>query len=283
MKRGPQKWTETVISQFEAEGRGTGELSAYRPWLTIGDVPSRGRVRQAFSSKTGRTHHLLSDNEWHAFLMLERAVDTEDIREQYPLQRDLTQEIALSLGIRHPAYPGTRVPAVMTLDFLVTRIRNGQRTLVALDSKSDEELDNPRAMEKLEISREVCQALGIPHHLLLTSLVPATKVKNLEWIRGGALREHEIEPREGFYEEHMTTLLHDIVTYPLEVSLREFCKRYDARAGVSPGTALRCSRMLMHSRALSVDLFCEDIPSTRIGAFQATAEKGHLRQVWGAA
>ena len=84
MKRGPQKWTEKVISQFEAEGRGEGELAAYKPWLTVGDVPSRGRVRQVFSAKTGRTHHLLSDNEWRAFLMLEWAADVEDIREQYP-------------------------------------------------------------------------------------------------------------------------------------------------------------------------------------------------------
>jgi len=280
MKRGPQKWTEKVISQFEAEGRGTGELSAYRPWLTVGDVPSRGRVRQVFSAKTERTHHLLSDNEWRAFLMLEWALDIDDIREQYPLPRDITQEVALSLGVRHPAYPGTRVPAVMTLDFLVTRIRDGQRTLVAMDSKSDEELDNPRAMEKLEISREVCHALGIPHHLLLTSLTPTQKVKNIEWIRSGARREHETEPREGFYEEHMAALLHDIVTYPLDVSLKEYCERYDTRAGAPSGTAMRCSRMLMGNRALSVDLSCEDIPSTRMGAFQATAQKGHLRQVW---
>lgn len=37
-------WTEAKISRYIKEGRGQGELALYKPWLTIQDVPSSGRV-----------------------------------------------------------------------------------------------------------------------------------------------------------------------------------------------------------------------------------------------
>jgi hypothetical protein len=37
-------WTEDKIARYVKEGRGSGEGNTYRPWLTIQDVPSMGRV-----------------------------------------------------------------------------------------------------------------------------------------------------------------------------------------------------------------------------------------------
>lgn len=37
-------WTEAKISRYLKEGRGQGELALYKPWLTVQDVPSMGRV-----------------------------------------------------------------------------------------------------------------------------------------------------------------------------------------------------------------------------------------------
>lgn len=62
---------EAKIQRYFAEGRGTGNLAAYKPWLTIQDVPSSGRVSRISGWKTARIHHLLSDGETGLFLMFE--------------------------------------------------------------------------------------------------------------------------------------------------------------------------------------------------------------------
>lgn len=58
-----QKWIK--------DGRGDGELSSYKPWLTVRDLSSLGRSHRVYGHKTKRTHHLLSDLELAIFLILE--------------------------------------------------------------------------------------------------------------------------------------------------------------------------------------------------------------------
>jgi len=41
MDKRTNKWTEEKIARYHAEGRGSGELSNYKPWLTIQDFPSK--------------------------------------------------------------------------------------------------------------------------------------------------------------------------------------------------------------------------------------------------
>ena len=61
--------------------------------------------------------------------------ELDDIREQYPLDREITQTIAQELKIRHPHYPGTHVPTVMTVDFLLTVVQNGEELSRALPDR----------------------------------------------------------------------------------------------------------------------------------------------------
>jgi len=44
------EWTEAKLKRFLAEGRGQGERENYRPWLTVMDIPSRGRASRVFST-----------------------------------------------------------------------------------------------------------------------------------------------------------------------------------------------------------------------------------------
>ena len=53
------------------EGRGAGRNSAYKPWITVRDLPSEGRSHRIFGHKSQRTHHLVSDLELAVFLLLE--------------------------------------------------------------------------------------------------------------------------------------------------------------------------------------------------------------------
>lgn len=63
--------SEKTLLKWVKEGRGSGHGSEYRPWLTVRDLPSLGRVHRIFGHKSHRTHHLLSDLELAVFLLLE--------------------------------------------------------------------------------------------------------------------------------------------------------------------------------------------------------------------
>jgi len=90
---------EALIARYRKEGRGTGIGFDYLPWLEIGDVPSQGRSHRLRGAKTGRVHHFLSDIEVALFYVLDWHDAVSDIREQFPLDRDETQEIARQLGV----------------------------------------------------------------------------------------------------------------------------------------------------------------------------------------
>lgn len=51
------------IDKFIKEGRGQGQFENYKPWLTIQDVPSLGRVTRLKGLTTNRQHEFLSDLE----------------------------------------------------------------------------------------------------------------------------------------------------------------------------------------------------------------------------
>lgn len=73
-----------------------------------------------------------------------------DIREQFPLKRDETQEIAKTNGLRHPSIRG--VDQVMSSDFLVDSTANSRWQFV-VQVKSSESLNDAKIIEKLEIER----------------------------------------------------------------------------------------------------------------------------------
>jgi len=114
------------------EGRGQGRNQNYKPWLTVRDLPSEGRSHRVFGHKSQRTHHLFSDLELATFLLLEWHSDTEEIREQFPLELDVTIDLAREGGIVHPANAG--VVQYMSSDFLVNS-RNPENNKFVLQAK----------------------------------------------------------------------------------------------------------------------------------------------------
>ena len=86
---GKHQWTEEKIKRWTAEKRGKGTGASYQPWIEVKDVSSLGRSRRVWSPKTGRVHHLLSDIEHDIFLAAEWSSNVQDIREQYPLDREV--------------------------------------------------------------------------------------------------------------------------------------------------------------------------------------------------
>src|SRR5690606_12027974 len=148
-----RKWTEDKVDRWIAEGRGQGVGPGYKPWLTVRDVPARGRRHRPFSQKFGRELQLVSDVEFGVFLLAEHSPRVPEAEEQRPIDRRLSQDVASAAGIKHPYYPGTKVPTVMTVDLLVTLNRRGKRVKVGVDAKTKDQLDNPRVLEKLQLTK----------------------------------------------------------------------------------------------------------------------------------
>lgn len=278
--RGPS-WNEKTIKRFEAEGRGQGSGANYKPWITVADFSSLGRSHRPWSSKTGRHHELFSDVEYDLFVCLEWPLDVVDIREQHPLDRPSTLQIAQNLGIRHPYYPNTTVPTVMTVDFLVTHLRNGQRSLVAYNAKRDDAAEDEREMLKLEIQRVYHELAEIPHYLVFDSLIPKQKATNIKRIRDAALKPGEIEPYPNYFGGLMDRMAGELAHAPARTPLHTYCSSFDDRHGAITGTGLRVARMLMEERILLPDLNAPDLESAPLDAFRLTGAPGHLRVMGG--
>jgi hypothetical protein len=281
MSRGIKKWSEEAITRLQREGRGTGHGPNYKPWILTTDMYSLGRTHELYSHKTRRQHQLLSDGERDAFLLLEWSQDIIDIREQLPLPRDITRGLALENALRHPHYPGTHVPVVMTIDFVVTKLVNGQETSEAFSVKVQEDLNKPAVVERLELERVACQGLGMPYRLLVKERMPQAKLKNIRWIRDAQLDRDAIEPFPGFYEQHQVRMWQDITNRRYQGSLADYCAEYDRRYSVELGTALRVARMLLSSRTLVMDLNNAQPQCAPMASFTLTALQGRLRAVGG--
>lgn len=278
------KWTEKKIALLQAEGRGRGTGADYLPWLEVTSISSLGRSRRVWSPKTGRTHHLLSDVEYGLFLALEWSRDVVDIREQYPLDRDVTQEVARQLGIRHPFFAGTSVPTVLTVDFMATRIRDGVEVEEAFNAKRTEEAEDQRSLLKLEIQRAALALLEVPHHVVFHTDIPQQKVKNIAWIRDSLVKDGEAEPRPGYWASTAARLLSELAGLTAgtgSISLAGFCSGFDARHGAESGTGLRAARMLMHERLLKADLNQPALEGIAIGDFVVAPTADRLHSVGG--
>ena len=85
MGRRNVKWGERTYLRFLRNGRGQGDRASYKPWITVHDFPSLGKVVRIRGLTTGRIHHLLSQLEKYFFLELDNDPSVTDIKEQFPL------------------------------------------------------------------------------------------------------------------------------------------------------------------------------------------------------
>ena len=200
--RGRRFKTQADIERYIEQGYGQGEGRDYQPWLRVQDVPSRGRSRKVSGSKVDRVYHLLSDLEFAYFLTLEFSERVIDIREQYPiLPVEEAQDIAASLGIKYPNYPGTKVPFVLTTDFLVTYLgEDGQPRLAARTVKYEEDLSPSPELEwtlqKLEIERWFWMNRGSDWLVVTDNCIGPALSHNLQWLRKGVHLERRLQDHD---------------------------------------------------------------------------------------
>ena len=180
MAKHRSKWSFRTYHRRICEGRGSGTMEQYKPWITIHDLASRGFVSRVYGLKTRRIHHLLSRNETAFFYILDESERVLDIREQFPLLPvDETVQIAQDAGIWHPRDPESRYPYVMTSDFLITTPDG----LCVRSVKETKDLARIRVREKLEIERRYWKERGVDWKIVTEEQIDFQKARNIEWMR----------------------------------------------------------------------------------------------------
>ncbi|HYH22418.1 MAG TPA: TnsA endonuclease N-terminal domain-containing protein [Azospirillum sp.] len=253
MARSRYGFTEDKIARFYKEGRGSGRGAAYKPWLTVRDVPSSGRSHRPLGLKTGRVHHLLSDIERDLFLLLDWSDAVGDIREQFPLDRSTTMRIAEEIGVPHPVDRQSKAPLVMTTDFVVDLIQEGQLLQVARAVKPAEKLDEPRTVAKLEIERRYWTDRGVDWGIVTERDIPETLVRNIENIHAWAVIDDLTQPYPGFYAEKAALIARE-VSARAHVTMQRFCEEMDLRLSLDRGACLMLLRHLLVTKVLACDL-----------------------------
>lgn len=185
MCRNRRKLTQPNIKKLIKEGRGQGERESYSPWITIHDLSSKGFKHRVRGNTVDRTHHLLSNNEWFYFLLLEFSPTVVDIREQYPLLPiEETIEIARDMRVQHPRDPKTKELFVMTTDFLATTCAGGYETHIPRTLKPGKDLQKKTVVIKLEIERRYWLRREKELGIVTDTQLPQTLCKNLEMLHG---------------------------------------------------------------------------------------------------
>jgi len=234
----------------------------------VWDVPSQGRSHRIFGHKVRRTHHLFSDLELAVFLPLEWQQDVTDIREQFPLQRELTIEIADQYGITHPSASG--VLQYMTSDFLVDTSRS-DKMHVALQAKYSDELQKPRVIEKLELERRYWEQKGVHWHLVTEKKISSVALENIKWLypaQRDEIEDADLKHRADFYSHHFAE--------NKESTLINLAKSLEVAYDLAPGESLREIRQLLSQRVFSFDIniaFRKLAPRDLVAAEAVTLEE----------
>ncbi|MEB9672724.1 MULTISPECIES: heteromeric transposase endonuclease subunit TnsA [Bacillus cereus group] len=174
-------WTYKKFEKMIKEGRGTGELENYIPWVQVYDLSSKGYSVRIPGVKTNRIHHFLSNLEYHYFLVLSHSKKVIDIREQFPLLNYAkAMEIAKERGIRYPVDSKTKVPHILTTDFMITIKDNDRVKMVARTIKPSSELNKKRTLEKLEIERVYWSEYNIDWAIVTEKELESQRIINLK-------------------------------------------------------------------------------------------------------
>ena len=238
---------EPKIQKWIKEGRGQGFGNNYKPWITIRDVSSEGRSHRVFGHKSQRSHHLLSDLELSAFLLLEWHSTTIDIREQYPLDFEQTLEIAKTIGIPHPRFG--KHYQIMTSDFLVDT-HNSRTPKFVVQVKYSNALNDPRTIEKIEIERQYWKQQNISFYIFTEHQVPKTVSQNIQWLYSSIntkeLSEQDTLDKLNFYA--------DIFSKNKSKKINELARIIDQKYHFEIGQSLREIRNLLAQRYFIFDL-----------------------------
>ncbi|MEE1131731.1 TnsA endonuclease N-terminal domain-containing protein [Paenibacillus sp. B-A-8] len=252
----PKRKRTTPIDKKVKDGHGQGIGVDYKPWLVIQDVSSLGRSTRLKGIKIPRQYEFLSDLERNYFYLLEYSDLVVDIREQFPLLPiEETLIIAEELGIKHPTHPQTKEPIVMTTDFVVTKLEQGQPVNLARTLKYKDDLMDKRVIEKFEVEREYWERKGIDWGIVTELEVPKEMALNISFVHSYADLS-SIEDFNKYSESDIDTFSVYLISQLLSIdkTVREACTQLDDVFYLSPGSGLTLFKHLIITKVIEVDL-----------------------------
>lgn len=245
--------TESLLKQ----GRGSGVLNEYKPWILIQDVPSLGRRTRVRGIKTARQHDFLSDLETNYFYFLEYSDDVVDIREQYPLlPLEETVAIAQEKGIDHPKHPQTGEYVVMTTDFLITKDNGNDKVNVARTIKPKDDLCNKRIMEKFEIEQIYWDRKGIDWGMVTDKEINKEIGRNISFFHS----YYDIDKLDTFQDMNISEIQDIMMAYISRVSdtdgksIRNISKIFDDDMCLPKGSGITIFKHLLARKIIKVDI-----------------------------
>jgi hypothetical protein len=244
-------FNEAKIKRYLKEGRGQSATGKdYRPWVMVHEFSSVGRASRILGIKTGRIHHLHSDNQLRAFFIFEFSDKVVDIRESYPLL-DVMEVIDDKENLRFDKFCSkeTGEQLVICTNFVLTiRDPDGNERHVARTIKNTSELNKKITFEKLEIERRYWEAKGVNWKIITDKQLPRQVAKNIEWVRETLLEDSEV------YKEPLSKILLNFLLSNLETPLKELLKNFDKVEGVTSGTGLYLFRYLIAKKEIKVNM-----------------------------
>jgi len=236
------------VNNRNRKGSTTTESSKdYQPFIKVADISSLGRSHRVFGHKTKRTHHLLSDLELAVFLLFEWQSSTEDIQEQFPLDINITKQIADDVGIKHPSQKGEL--KIMTTDFyVISKNINSVTSQLALQAKYSNHLDDNRTIEKLELERRYWEQNDVDFKIITEKDIPRAVTDNIKWLY----------PSKNTYlitiEKNDFTFYSEQIIESPTLKIIDFCKKIDSSYDHPLGTALGKLKNLIAHGYISFDI-----------------------------
>lgn len=254
MTKRNHSWNENKYNRFIKEGRGQGAGKEYRPWLTIQDFPSMGRVSRIRGWKTGRIHHLLSDLQARYFYLLEWEDSVIDIREHFPLldlEETLQQKSDLNFKLfidKESGYPYT-----LSTNFLITVNRtDGSNAYLARSIKMASELEQKKTLERLEIEHWYWAEKGIDWGIVTQNEISPVVTKNIEWVHSCLYSYVE----RGFSKDELVYFSDALIERLIDQkqSIRKITADFDKEFNCDMGTELFVFKFLISSKQIDLDM-----------------------------
>jgi len=245
-------WTIEKYNRFIKEGRGKGEGSEYKAWLTIQDMPSRGRVTRIYEA--GRIYQFFTDNELRYFYSLIWEDSVIDVREHYPLL-DLNMVLNLDEESLYMKYKndGENAPYILTTTFLITvKNTDGSVTYYARSVKSSLELDKKNIIDRYEILRRYWEAKKIDWGIVTQKDISVARAKNISWV----LPSLEIN-NEDTFKENERDYICDLLIQRLNKSsnvIRTVTTDFDVDMNFDSGTGLLFFKYLIATKQVLIDM-----------------------------
>lgn len=262
MARSKHDWTQAKFERYVKEGRGKGSGKQYKPWITIQDFPSRGRVSRSPGWKSDRIHHFLSDWELRLFYIFEWSDEVKDIREQFPLlDLDLAFCIADEMGIKYPKDRESGTPYVLTTDFVLTIRQNNKIVQIARTFKLAKDLEKTRVLEKLELEKRYWDRQNIDWGIVTEQEISKVFADNVRWLHSAYRWEltEQTDKEPYHYNELLKSRLAEGKS-----TISSITTALDYEKGFESGTSLFLFRHLVARKEIIVDMLSNQISSSSL-------------------